>query len=93
MTNFFTPTTRTLSFVDLLSFYGLTLQADNSEVPTGGYVFIKNNSNKLMRKLGFNEVLHRSSNYAGIEAFAKDYVASHCKEAKEIKRGIYTLTY
>lgn len=93
MTNFFTPTKRTVSFIDLLSFYGLSLQADNSEVPTGGYLFCKKNSNKLMRKFGFNEVLHRSNDYAAVEAFAKEYIAKHCKEAKEIKRGIYELTY
>jgi hypothetical protein len=96
MTNFFTPTTKTLSMIELLSFYGLALKAENAEVATT-YVFYKKNktNSRLLKMLGFDvdKVIHRSGTYAEIEEFVKTYIAKNCTEAKEIQNGIYAITY
>lgn len=54
--NFYTPTTKQFSLLELLAFYGYGVSADNSEVPTGGYVFYKKNNikGKVLTMLGFD---------------------------------------
>ena len=91
MTNFYTPKIKQFSMLELLTFYGYSIKSDSSEVPTGGYIFCKNNTNVLMRKLGFNEVLHRSNDHKEIEIYAKSYIANNFNDAKEIKHGIYQI--
>lgn len=95
-TEFFTPTTKTLSLIELLSFYGLALKAENSEICTTYIFYRKNgNKNKFLKVLGMDisEIIHRSKTYAEIESVIRQYIATHCKEAREVQHGIYKITY
>lgn len=94
--NFYTPTTKKFSLLELLAFYGYGVSADNSEVPTGGYVFYKKNNikGKVLTMLGFDisKIVHRTNNYSDMENFMLSYIEKNFVDAKQIKRGIFEIS-
>lgn len=98
MSNFFTPTTKQLSLIELLNFYELGLNATNYEQQKPVYRFHKkttNNKTKILSMLNFvvDKVIYSTDDRAAMESYIKAYISKNCPDAKEIKNGIYQITY
>ncbi|MCD0496781.1 hypothetical protein LP085_07955 [Achromobacter sp. MY14] len=98
MSNFFTPTTKTFSLIELLAFYELGLHVTNYEQQKAVYRFHKKSTNKktkILSMLNFvvEKVIYSTDDRAAMESYIKAYIAKNCPDAKEIKNGIYQITY
>lgn len=96
--NFFTPTTKRLSLIELLEFYGLGLKVINYEQQLPEYKFFKKGDKEMpafWKRLGFanDETIHSTTSHAEMSQVIKNYIAAHCTDAKEIDNGIYELNY
>lgn len=96
MSNFYKPTTKQYSLLELLSFYNLGLKVSNPEQQTPIYRFYKKNKNaqsKILSMLGFDidEVMYSTTDGEKMNAHIKSYISIKCKDAVEIKSGLYQI--
>ena len=97
MSNFYKPTTKQFSMIELLTFYGLCLKITNFEQQKPIYQLCKvseSQKGKILSMLGLNiekVIIPATTDFEKMSADIKGYISKELKDAKEIKNGIYQI--